>query len=184
MDKKNEATVRSGYGIDGALGRLVRDAKAKLEGTGLQCYEASYVDLVLAGESERGTVVLVAGSHTRSFPYFDTEPWDNCLLQIGDAGYTFTGREQGVSLRFEFDVEQAAPRGDIRFVGEMLSARDGRPMPIELEIAVSLSPFRARLLGGSYNFLELDGMLGMKWRPYEVSGGRGHVRVGGAEIAL
>jgi hypothetical protein len=184
MDEKHEAKVRSLDGADGVFGRLVRYAKAKLDGSNLQFYEASYVNLVLAGESERGTVALVAGSHTRSFPYFDTEPWDNCLLWIGDAGYTFTSRKQGASLRLEFDVEQAAPRGDIRFVGEMLRARDGRPVPIELEIAVALSPFRARLLGEPYNFLGLEGLQGMKWRPYELSGATGRVRMAGAETAL
>lgn len=184
MDEKHESTVRSGEGVNGVLGRLVRNARAKLEGSNLQLYEASYVDLVLAGESERGTVALVAGSHTRSFPYFDTEPWDNCLLWIGDAGYTFSDRRQGASLRFEFDVEQAPPRGHIRFVGEMLRARDGRPVPIELEIAVALSPFPARLLGEPSNFAGLEGFPGMKWRPYELTSAGGVVRVDGAEIAL
>src|SRR5688572_10029591 len=100
---------------------------------GTDVYHSSYVDLVLGAESERGTVSLVAGTHTRSFPYFDTEPWDNCLLRIGDAGYTFNGRTQGASLRFDLDLEHAAPRGKIRFDGEMRSASDGRPVRIELE---------------------------------------------------
>ena len=169
---------------NGALGHSLREASAAHDGTGLHLYRASYVDLVLSAESERGNVTLVAGSHTRSFPYFDTEPWDNCLLRIGDAGYTYTGRVTREALRFEFDPEQAAPRGAIRFSGEMRSARDGRPVAIELDIPVALTPLPTRLLGEAYNFLELDGMLGLKWTPYELAGERGTVRVAGSELAL
>jgi hypothetical protein len=180
----NGVSVRANGDAGSVLGNLVRDAGAKLDGAGLHLYHASYVDLVLAATSERGTVSLIAGSHTRSFPYFDTAPWDNCLLLIGDAGYTFNGRTPGASLRLDLDMEQSAPRGTIRFSGEMRSASDGQLVPIELEIAVVLSPFPTRLLGECYNFLKLDGMLGLKWTPYELAGALGRVRVAGAEIAL
>jgi hypothetical protein len=176
--------ARPGGNAGAALKELVRDAGVKLGGTGLHIYEASYVDLVLSAESARGTVALVAGSHTRSFPYVETEPWDNCLLLIGDAGYTFNGRTQGASLHFEFDVEQPAPQGTIRFDGEMRSASDGQPAQIELEIAIALARLPTRLLGESYNFLELDGMVGMRYTPYGLSGEAGRVRVAGAEVAL
>ena len=166
------------------LGQLVQDAAARLDGAGLHVYHASYVDLVLGATSAHGTVALVAGSHTRSFPYFDSEPWDNCLLLIGDAGYTFTGRTQGASLRFDLDLEQPAPRGTIRFDGEMRRASDGVPVRIELALAVALAPLPTRLLGECYNFLKLDGMLGLRWTPYELSGGVGRVCVDGVEIAL
>ncbi|HEX2686001.1 MAG TPA: hypothetical protein VHN14_05260 [Kofleriaceae bacterium] len=171
-------------GHHAALGKLVRDAGAKLGGTGLHLYHGSYVDLVLGAQSERGTVALVAGSHTRGFPYADTGPWDNCLLLVGDAGYTFTGRTQGAALHFAFDVAHAAPRGTIRFAGEMRSVRDGQPVPIELELAIALVPFPARLLGESYNFLALDGLVGMTYTPYGLSGEAGRVRIAGAEVAL
>ena len=151
---------------------------------GVHIYRASYVDLVLSARSELGTVTLVAGCHTRNFPYFDTEPWDNCLLLVGDTGYTFTGRIHGASLRFDFDVAQATPRGTIRFDGEMRRASDGTPVPIELEIAIVLTPQPRRLLGESYNVLELEGMVGMAWTPYELSGELGTVRVAGPELAL
>src|SRR5262245_38308456 len=95
----------------GALGKAVRDAGTKLGGTGLQLYRATYIDLVLAAESARGTVTLVAGSHTRGFPYHNTDPWDNCLPLIGDTGYTFNGRTTGASLHLDLDVSQPAPRG-------------------------------------------------------------------------
>src|SRR6185503_20355221 len=96
--------ARPSPGADSLLVKLIEDAAEKLQGTGLHIYRSTYVDLVLAAESERGTVALVAGSHTQHFPYFDTEPWDNCLLLIGDAGYTFTGRTPGAALRFDVDV--------------------------------------------------------------------------------
>jgi hypothetical protein len=155
--------------------------------TAIEEYRASYVDLVVAGSCERGTVTLVAGSHTRSFPYFETEPWDNCLLQIGDAGYTFTGRIQGAALRFEFDVDAAAPRGAIRFSGEMRRASDGAAVAIELDLPIALAPQPTRKLGESYNVLELEGMLGLAWTPYALTGepGRGaRVRIDGAELAI
>lgn len=151
---------------------------------GVHIYRANYVDLVLTARSERGTVALVAGSHTRNFPYFDTEPWDNCLLLVGDTGYTFTGRIHGAQLRFEFDVAQATPRGTIRFGGEMRCASDGALVPIEIEIAIALTPHPRRLLGERYNVLELEGMVGLAWTPYELSGELGTVRVAGVEIAL
>jgi hypothetical protein len=163
---------------------LVRDAAASLGGTGLECYRASYIDLVLGADTARGTLSLVAGSHTQGFPYFDTEPWDNCLLLIGDTGYRFTGRAPGAALRFEFDLGHPAPRGAIRFDGEMLRASDGQAVRIELEIAVALAPQPTRMLGQSYNFLELDGAPGMAYTPYALSGEAGHVRVAGAELAL
>lgn len=184
MDGNGVAMARPGEAAGAGLGKLVRDAGATLGGSGLHFYHASYVDLVLGAESERGTVALVAGSHTRSFPYVGTEPWDNCLLLVGDTGYTFTGRTQGAELRFAFDVEQDAPRGTIRFAGEMRRASDGQPVPIELEIAIALSPFPTRLLGESYNFLELDGLVGMKYTPYALSGEAGKVRVAGVEVVL
>jgi len=151
---------------------------------GLHVYRASYVDLVCSARSERGTVTLVAGSHTRGFPYAETEPWDNCLLQIGDDGYTFTGRTPGAALRFEFDAQAAAPRGAIRFAGQMLRASDGAPVAIELEIAIALAPLPTRLLGEPYNVLELDGLLGLAWTPFALTGQRGTLRVAGTELAL
>ena len=184
MDGNGISAVQFAGNAGTALGKLVQEAAAKLGGSGLQRYHGSYVDLVLCAESERGTVTLVAGSHTRGFPYADTEPWDNCLILIGEAGYSFTGRTQGASLRFEFDVEQPAPRGKIRFSGEMQRAGDGLAVPIELEITVALAALPTRLLGESYNFLELDGMVGMTYTPYELSGEVGRVRVAGAEVMV
>jgi hypothetical protein len=184
MEGISVSSARSGGDIGATLGKLVRNAGAKLGGTGLQIYNASYVDLVLCAQSDRGTVALVAGTHARGFPYVDSEPWDNCLLLVGDAGYTFNGRTQGAALRLELEVEQAAPRGTIRFDGEMKRASDGRLVPIKLEIAVALSPLPTRLLGECYNFLELEGMLGLAWTPYELSGELGSVRVAGADVAL
>jgi hypothetical protein len=178
------ATIAGTNGASGALGHSLRQAGAAHGGTGLHLYHASYVDLVLSAESERGTVTLVAGSHTRNFPYFDTEPWDNCLLRIGDTGYTYTGRVTREALRFDFDPEQAAPRGAIRFSGEMRSARDGKLVAIELEVPIALVPLPTRLLGEAYNFLEVDGMLGLKWTPYELAGERGSLRVAGSALAL
>lgn len=184
MDGNGASTARPAGHAGAALGALVQNAGTKLGGCGLQLYQGSYVDLVLAAESERGMVALVAGSHTRGFPYVDTEPWDNCLLLIGDAGYTFNGRMEDASLHFDFDVTQPAPRGKIRFDGEMRRAGDDLPVRVELEIAIALSPFPTRMLGESYNFLELDGMLGMRYTPYELSGEVGSVRVAGTEVAL
>lgn len=151
---------------------------------GLHVYRASYVDLVLAAESEHGTVALVAGSHTRGFPYAETEPWDNCLLRVGDDGYTFTGRVTAAHLRFDFDPEAAAPRGAIRFAGEMRRARDGAAVAIELDLPIALTPRPTRLLGEPYNVLELDGLVGLAWTPYELVGERGELRVAGTAIAL
>ncbi len=184
MDGNSVSVVRFVENAGTALGKLVREAAAKLGGAGLQIYHGDYVDLVLCAESEQGTVTLVAGSHTRGFPYTDTEPWDNCLLLIGEVGYTFTGRTQGAQLRFEFDVEQPAPRGQIRFRGDMQPAGGGPLVAIDLEITIALTAFPTRLLGESYNFLELDGMVGMKYTPYELSGEVGRVRVAGAEVTL
>jgi hypothetical protein len=168
----------------GALGPLVRRAGAAHGGCGLDVYRASYIDLVLAAESARGTVALVAGSHTRGFPYFDTAPWDNCLLLVGDTGYAFNGPVSGAALRFEFDLEQPAPRGTIRFDGEMRRASDGQPVRIELAISVAFTALPTRLLGESYNFLELDGMIGMEYTPFALSGEIGSVRIAGAEVVL
>jgi hypothetical protein len=184
MEANTASIARPAGGAGQAVEKLVRDAAATHGGGGLHIYHASYVDLVLAAESERGTVALVAGSHTRGFPYADTEPWDNCLLLIGDDGYTFTGRTPGAQLHLDFDVELQAPRGTIRFEGEMRSACDGKPVQVELEIAIALAQLPARLLGESYNFLELDGMVGMKYTPYELSGELGKLRVAGVEVAL
>lgn len=177
METNGMSVVRSGGGAAD---------RGSLLGSGLHLYHASYVDLVLAAASERGTVALVAGAHARSFPYFETEPWDNCLLLIGETGYTFTGRTPGAALRLELDLERPDPRGTIRFDGEMQRAGDGALVRIELEIPVALSAFPTRLLGECYNFLKLDGMLGLTWTPYEISGARarGSVRVAGAELAL
>lgn len=150
----------------------------------MQSYRSSYVDLVLEANSPRGTVTLVAGSHTQHFPYFGTEPWDNCLFRVADAGYTFTGRVQGAALRFDFDLEQPAPRGVIRFTGEMRRAGDGAPVAIELELPIALTPLRTRLLGEPYNVLELEGALGLAWAPFELTGDAGRLRIAGAELAV
>jgi hypothetical protein len=166
-----------------ALAKFV-DARARHGDGGLAIYRGGYVDLVLSAESERGVVVVVAGSHTRSFPYFDTEPWDNCLLRIGDTGYTFTGRTQGAQLHFELDMESAEPRGRLRFSGEMRRASDGQPVQIDFAIAIALAPLPTRLLGETYNFLELDHLLGLRWTPYALAGDHGTLRVAGAEIAV
>src|SRR5262249_31534988 len=184
MEGNSASVARPAQGVSAALGQLVHSAAAKLGGCGLEIYHGSYVDLVLAAESERGTVALVAGSHTEGFPYFDTAPWDNCLLLIGDAGYTFTGRMHAAALRFEFDVDQAAPQGAIRFTGEMRRASDGLPVHIELDIAIALSALPTRLLGETYNFLELDGLVGMKYTPFQLAGERGRIRIAGADVEL
>src|SRR5205085_373552 len=51
------------------LAGALRDAEAKLSGAGLALYRSTYVDLVLAADSDAGPVALVAGTHTRDFPY-------------------------------------------------------------------------------------------------------------------
>jgi len=181
--KSSTTAARPASGA-GVLGDAARAAAAKHDGTGLHLYHGSYIDLVLATESDRGTVALVAGSHQQGFPYFDTDPWDNCLLLVGDAGYTFTGRRNGEALRFTFDVEQPAPRGKIQFDGEMRRAGDGALVRIALDIDVVLTPFPTRLLGESYNFLELDGLVGMKYTPFSLSGEIGSVRIDGTEVVL
>ncbi len=181
---EGSVTIARASDAGGALGDMVRGAGAAHGGTGLHVYHASYVNLVLGARSERGTVTLVAGSHTRSFPYFETEPWDNCLLQIGDAGYTFTGRVTGAALHLEFDLDAAEPRGAIRFTGEMRRASDGAAVAVELDVAIALTPYPTRLLGEPYNFLQLDGMLGLAWTPYQLTGERGRVRIDGTELAL
>jgi hypothetical protein len=157
---------------------------ARHGGCGLDVYHASYIDLVLAAETARGTVSLVAGAHSPGFPYFDSAAWDNCLLLVGDTGYTFNGSVPGAALHFELDLEQPAPRGRIRFDGEMRRASDGQPVHIELVISVALAPQPTRLLGESYNFLELDGMIGMEYTPFALSGEIGSVRIAGADLAL
>src|SRR5206468_662774 len=83
-----------------------------------------------------------------------------------------------------FDLEQPTPRGTIRFDGDMLRTSDGQPVHIELEIAIALTALPTRLLGESYNFLELDGAVGMKYTPYQLSGDIGRVRLAGADIVL
>lgn len=166
------------------LAALVRNAAAACGGAGLERYHASYIDLVLAAESERGTVALVAGSHTRGFPYSETEPWDNCLLIVGDTSYAFTERAQGAALRFDFDLMEDTPRGMIRFAGEMRREPDRRTVWLELEIAVALAQLPTRLLGESYNFLKLEGAVGMAYTPYQLSGATGRVRVDGSDVAL
>jgi hypothetical protein len=163
-----------------ALGAAVSSAAAALAGS-LERYRASYVDLVLAARTERGTAALVAGCHTRQFPYADSEPWDNCLLLVGDAGYTFTDRTQRAALRFELDLAGDAPRGVIRFAGDMVRVRDRSPVRVDLEIAVALVRLPTRLLGESYNFLKLDGAVGMAYTPYQLSGERGRVRIDGPD---
>jgi hypothetical protein len=181
---EERATVRPAKYVGGPLGKLVEGAAAKLDGCGLQIYQGSYIDLVLAAESERGTVALVAGSHLQGFPYFNTEPWDNCLLLVGDTGYTFNGRVHGAALRLDLELDRPAPRGRIRFDGEMRRAGDGLAMRIELEIPVVLSALPTRRLGETYNFLEVDGAVGMTYTPFELSGELGTVRVAGAPLAL
>jgi hypothetical protein len=66
----------------------------------------------------------------------------------------------------------------------MRRASDGKPVQIQLSIAIALSPMPSRLLGEAYNFLELDGLLGLRWTPYALAGDSGTVRVAGAEIAI
>ena len=184
MDGAKVMAARISAKSGAALSKLVADAVAKIDPAGMEVYQGSYVDLVLAAESERGTVTLVAGSHTQHFPYFGTEPWDNCLLLVGDTGYTFTGRTQGASLHFEFDVEQPTVEGTLRFDGEMLRASDGEPVAITLELPITLAQFPTRLLGQTYNFLKVDDLIGIKWNPYALRSEGGTLRVGGEEIAL
>jgi hypothetical protein len=184
MEGDNVSIARPAGGAGPVIEKLVRDAAATHDGSGLHIYRASYVDLVLAADSERGTIALVAGSHTQGFPYAGTRPWDNCLLLVGDDGYTFTGRTQGASLQLDFDVELPAARGTIRFNGEMRRARDGQAVQVELDVAIALSRLPAQLLGETYNFVELDDMVGMRYTPYELSGEAGKLRVAGAEVAV
>src|SRR5262249_34829187 len=81
--REGTGTIARASNGGGALGDMVRGAEAAHGGTGLHVYHASYVNLVFGARSERGRVTLVAGSHSPRFPYFETLPWDNCLLQIG-----------------------------------------------------------------------------------------------------
>jgi len=182
--EESSVIARPAKHVEGPLRTLVHSAAAKLDGCGLHIYQGSYIDLVLAAESERGTVTLVAGSHLQGFPYFNTEPWDNCLLLIGDTGYTFNSRVHGAELRLELELDRPAPRGRIRFDGDMRRASDGLAMRIELDIPVALSALPTRLLGEAYNFLELDGLVGMTYTPFELSGELGSIRVAGAGLAL
>lgn len=155
-------------------------------------YRASYVDLVLAAEAAGAggaddgacTVALVAGAHSRGFPYAATAPWDNCLLWVGDAGFAFTGRTPGAALDFALDLDAAASPGAIRFAGAMRRVSDGAMVDVELDIAVELAQLATRRLGESYNVLGLDGVPGMLYTPYALSGELGRLRVAGVERTL
>lgn len=147
-------------------------------------YHGSYVDLVAAGESPAGDVALVAGVHTADFPYFGTAPWDQCLLLVGAVGYTYTGRDPGAHLRIEFDLDAETATGVIRFAGEMRRATDGAMVAIELDLPIAVRKFPVRHLGEAYNILEIDGLIGMRWNPWELRGERGQVRVGGEDVVV
>ena len=171
--------------VDAAVRCAVEKAQSALEGLGLHLYESSYVDLVLCGESTRGPVALVAGSHTKNFPYYGTQPWDHCLLLVGDTGYTFTSRVQDQSLHFALSLDDRNPTtGMLRFQGEMLRASDRRPETIQFEFTIDLTPFPARLVGESYNFLEIDRAVGMNWTPYGLRSNTASVTINQVPLAI
>jgi hypothetical protein len=169
---------------DSILAEALRRAEAKLEGSGLSLYRSEYLDLVIAAESDAGPIALVAGTHTHDFPYAGTEPWDNCLLLVGSDGYTFTARENGPALSIDFDQDAEVTSGDVRFQGTMRRARDGASTEIEFEFPIDFVRFPERLLGEPYNFLDLPGLIGMQWTPWQMSGASGHVRVDGSEVPV
>ncbi|MSP60813.1 MAG: SAM-dependent methyltransferase [Myxococcales bacterium] len=181
--RRKEGSVAS-RSEDQEVADAVRTAGAR-GGEGLSLYESSYVDLVLCGESAGGPVALVAGSHLRDFPYPGTEPWDSCLLLVGEEGFVYTSRTPGDALRLDLDVEADASAGTIRFAGAMRRATSGERVEIALSLPVSLVKFPTRLLGERYNFLELAGIPGMRWSPYDLSGEGGALQVGGgAPVAV
>jgi hypothetical protein len=160
-----------------ALARAAADG-AKADGFGLVFFQSRYVNLVIAGRAGGRDVALVAGSHDRDFPYWQTLPWDNGLLWDGSAGYHFTHRAQGAALAIEVDVEQGSSTGRIRFKGQMSRASDGAPTSVELDLPVSLRCFAPFQLGKRYNFLDIDEVPGMRWQPCELEADAGSLRIG------
>jgi hypothetical protein len=159
----------------------IRDA-AKADGLGcLLPFQSVYINLGLAGKSEQGDVALVAGTHSENFPYFETAPWDNGLLLVGNEGYHFTQRTQGKYLTIAVDPQQATQTGRISYRGPMIRASDNEEVEVEVNLPVQAVRFQAHQLGkpyklfnelvqeiGSCDGLDLDWVLGMRWQPFQL----------------
>lgn len=168
-----------------ALLAAVNEIAASLKGLdGLHLFHASYVDLVVAAESPRGPLTLVAGNHTAHFPYDGAEPWDNALLYVGAEGYTFTGRDPGAALAITVDRDVVDGTGSIDFNGEMRRAASGEAVTVELHLPITTRRFPERALGEAYNILDIEGLIGMRWMPWSITGGEGTLRIAGDEIPL
>lgn len=154
-------------------------------------FESAYRNFVLAGRSPVGDVALVAGTHSRSFPYVGTAPWDNGLLWVGGRGYHFSHRANGGHLIIRADLGAGPSSGTITYRGPMTRAADGTHVHVDLRLSVALAPQPPRQLGRLSEWLIQrwgvgspwsggGASLGMRWRPASLSG-NGTISVGGSE---
>jgi hypothetical protein len=131
-------------------------------------YESSYMNLIVSGESELGDVALIAGSHSKDFPFYGDIPWDNGLLLVGDEGYMFTHRQQGQALDIEVDLDSRSAKGRISYDGTMIRESDGADVKMKIDLPVTFDRYQPRQLGKQYNLFDLDGVVGLRWQPFEI----------------
>ncbi|MFB6265309.1 MAG: hypothetical protein ABEL76_17045 [Bradymonadaceae bacterium] len=164
------------------VGSNVGDIGGLGDVSGGAIYESTYKNMVLAGESPSvGDVALVAGTHSRHFPYKGDRPWDNGLLYIDGKGYHFTHRTRGKALALKIDTSKEQSRGKIEYHGQMKRASDGTSVRVDLSIPVDVRRYRRMQLGKPYGFLPARyarEFVGMRWQPFELDSDRGTVTVG------
>jgi hypothetical protein len=155
---------------------------AKADGFGLIFFKSVYLNLGIAGQSDKGDVALIAGSHSKDFPYYGTEPWDNGLLLVDGEGYFFTHRRQGEYLTIDLDTHSEVSDGQILYSGPMIRSSDNAEVRVTISFPIHATQMRARQLGKQYNFLDIEEIPGMRWQPYLMEGATGSVQIGEDEV--
>ena len=142
-------------------------------------YEAEYINTVLKAVNQSGeSLELVAGSHSRNFPYFQDEPWDNVLLAVGAARYEQTIRSQGlVGFEFNTNLENQSAAGRIEIAGSLNDASGGPAANVQLVIEGDITGFEARQEGRLF-----DGLPGMRWHPFALTAGTARLQLGSLSL--
>lgn len=146
-------------------------------------YSSQYFDGVFSSKAPGcPSLTLVAGTHSRNFPYYNEPPWDNVLLSLNGEQYQQTVRQPGL-VRFEIDptVEKGTTAALVIIDGPLISVRSGEEVAAHVEIRIVVRSQSVRQEGKRYNVFDFAWVPGLRWHPFSVESGEATVALNGKQ---
>jgi hypothetical protein len=146
-------------------------------------YSSQYFDGVFSSQATGcPSLTIVAGAHSRNFPYYGDAPWDNVLLSIDGQHYQQTVRQPGL-VRFNVDltVEKGTTVSIVIIDGPLVSVHSGEEVPARVELRFIARSQTVRQEGKRYNLFDFAWVPGLRWHPFSIDSGEATVALNGKQ---